>query len=617
MKFKFNPVQYIFIFYIAISSYLIFSYFSFQQYFKAVQVLNLSPIAYGLLIISSIVLALSLFSLFRIPIFHYLFKMVNLWIIILFGSILYLFFTYRHILTDVINPNAPHKIAEFFPGIQPDTFKPVIDTIQNGLNTLDNRVIMLLLIITVILAIIQIILYLPTSLRYVYFTHVSPFKYTLKHVLVSVLLFAILIFTGNYLFKMDTSLNLNLKNLLSQKQQSVPDSENLFYPMLTMWMPDIPNRIGYGKSWLSGFKNMLANNKNNNMPTNPATLPDYQKLVLGGMNKQDQAAINQLYIMRLVNDDNKVDKEITKYIEKYRAPLQTVHSIYNYKRYQNPITYTVLSYTNYYRNYYGSFLSLQRLNLLQDLINHSTDIELMVKNIRDNYYFNLKVIRHSNDPKVKLLHLEKQAIITQFLYNLLNKPKFQNKNIYHLIDHLPFLAKNGMSQALIAKKVLQLVNTELVQANKNLLRARSNTANFIKYTYKYGKTLNCVFDRATDKYNLGNQNISAYINRPNTSSAKASLDNMIGNAICKTSIADTDDNIFIKSVEINGRIMILKSRKSILENNIKIFNVDSYLNNHSEKFHNPFSGMPLKWDRDTHQIYFEYNNGGEKVKVSY
>jgi len=578
---------------------------------------NLSPVAYGLLIVSSIVLALSLFSLFRIPIFHYLFKMVHLWLVILCGLLLFLYFKYGHMLTEVTNAAMPQKIAEIFPGAHPEIFKPLVILIQDGLNNLSSRVIIVFMTITIGLAVIQIILYMPSSLRYVYYTHISPFKYTLKHILVSVLLLAPLLLLANYLFKQDTSINPKLDNLLTLKQENVDDRENTFFPMLTMWIPEVPDRVSYGKNWLSQLKKMLAYFKNRNTPVDLAQYPDYRELALGGMSKVDQAAINQLYIQRLPQDNARLDAAIAKYIQKYQAPLQIARTFDINKQYQNRIDYTDLSYTTFYSNYSGSFLSLQRLNLLVSLIDPGTTFDSLARKIRANYYFNLNVIKQSNDPNVKLLHIDKQDVIVQFLYNLLNNPKFQTDKIYKLINHLPGLPKSAMDQKLIAKNKLQLIKEQLIQANSHLSGMQSVTADFIRYTYKYNKTLNCIFDRATRVYNLDNQEISEHISRQNTKPTKASLNNVIGNQICKANIPDSKVDLYIKAVETNGRLMILKARSNMYEEKINIFNIATYLNNHSAKYFNPFSGKPLSWDRDMHEIYFEYNDGKQNVRVSY
>lgn len=617
MKIKLNPVQYIFIFYIGISAYFIFTYFGLQQHLADIGVVNFRPVAYGLLIISSSLLALSLFSLFRIPIFHYLFKMVNLWLVILCGSVLFLYFKYVHIFPGVINTETPQKIAEFFPGSNSEIFRPMVLLLQEGLSRLNNSVIIIFMIMTLLLTIIQLILYMPSSLRYVYYTHVSPVKYSLKHILVSLLLFVPLLFVSIFLFKLDSSLNPELENLLSQKRHTIKDTDNQFYPMLSLWIPNVTDRVAYGKNWLSGFRKIPAYYRNHQASINPAAYPGYQKLSLGGMPKTDQAEINQLYIQRLQNDNAKLDMQIKNYIRKYQAPLQVARSFYSSKHYLNPIKQTSLSYTSFYNDYSGSFLSLQRLNLLENLIGSSNDTKTMIKNIRANYYFNMNVIRHSSDPIVKLLFIKKQDVVIQFLYSLLNNPKYQNVSIYKFIDHIPELTKAVIALNLIAKNKLQLINNELVQANNKLSHSQSILADFSKYTYKYHKTLNCIFERATRKYNLDNSAISVHINRQTTPIQKAALDNVIGDAICKTSITDNKDDIFIRSVATNGRIMILKARSKILENKIDVFNIGAFLNNNSQIYHNPFTDRPLKWDRDMHQIYFEYNIGRKKVRVSY
>lgn len=617
MKIKFNPVLYIFLLYICLSSYLIFSSFSFQQYLSGVAVVNLTPVAYGLLALGSILLTLSLFSLFRIPVFHYLFKMLHLWIVILSCLILFLYYKYGHTLSDIINANMQQKIAEIFPGTQAAMFKPPINSIQIALKNFKEHVVVLFLVVTSIMAVIQIILYMPSSLRHVYYTHVSPLKYTLKHITVSLLVLAPLLFFSILYFKSDSSLNPKLEKLLSTDQHKANKSDNAFYPMLTMWIPGITNRISYGEQWLSEHGKMLAYFQLSDKPVVLSQYPNYQKLLLGGMPQADQDAINQLYINRLLKDDIKIDTQIASYIKKYQQQLKISRSLYNYKYYQSPVNYTGRSYTDFYSDYSGSFLSLLRLNLLTSLIEYGSDMHSFIKNMHDEYYTNLRTIQYSDDPDVKNLYLDKQKVIVQFIYYVLQNPKFQNNDIYRFIDHIPVLGKSVISQKFIAQKNIQHVKNQLDQANKNLSKIRSATTKIIDYTYKYNQTLNCVFEHATNEYNLDNQGIEEYIKRQTPDTSKARVDNVIGNIICKSSLPEKGTDIYIKAVEINGSIMILKARSKLFENKINIINFGAFLTNHSRTYYNPFTAGPLKWDRDANQIYFKYNNGNKIVKVSY
>lgn len=617
MKVKFSPVLYIFVFYICLSAYLVYAYFSFQQYLSGIEVVNLAPVAYGLLIFSSIFLALSLFSILRIPLFHYLFKMFHLWIVVLSSLILFFYFKYGHMLSDMFTMDTQQSIANTFPGAQPEMFKPLINLIQTGFKYFKEHVVVYYFIITIVLVIIQIILYMPSSLRYVYYTHISPIKYTFKHILVSLLLLAPLLFGANYYFRLDSSLNPEIERLLTADQQNVKDTDNVFFPMLTIWMPDIPDRISYGKQWISEDRQMLAMFKNINKPVTPVEYPGYRKLLLGGMSKTDQAAINQLFVKRLQKNDIKLDESIYNYVKKYQTPLKLAQSFYGFQYYRNPVNYTDRSYTDFYSDYSESFLSLERLNLLASLIGHGADLRPTIKNISDDYFFNLRMIRSSSDPNVKLLYIEKQSVIVQFLYNLLQNPAFQNGAIYNYINNLPTLIKTVIDQKRIARKNILLLKNQLDLAAQHLSANQSPTAKIIEYTYKYNKTLNCIYSHAERAYNLDNQEISDYIKRQKSVILKADLDNMIGNVICEAGIPHVKSDIYIKAVETNGRIMILKGRSKLYEDKINEVNIGSFLTNHSDKYYNPFTGEALKWDRDANQIYFKYNTGKENVKVSY
>jgi hypothetical protein len=617
MKVKFNPVLAIFVFYICLSAYLIFSYFSFHKYLSAIEVVNLTPVAYGLLTLGSIFLALSLFSLFRIPFFHYLFKMINLWIVILNGLILWLYFEHGYMLSDMFNTDTQQSIAKTFPVTQPEMFTPIIDLIQIALISFKEHVIYIYLAITIVLAVIQIVLYMPSSLRYVYHTHISPIKYTIKHILVSLLLLAPLLFAANYYFKLDSSLNPELEKLLAETPQSVNDAENAFFPMLTLWISESPDRNAFGKQWTSEHRKMLAYFAQLNKPMKPSEYPGYRKLLLYGMNKANQAAINQLFIKQLATNDNQLAKEIDVYIKRYQTSLDTVRSLYRYQYYQNPVNYTNQSYTQFYSDYPESQLSLHRLNLLAILIEHGSDKKSFANNIMNDYIFNIRMIRNSSDPHVKLLHIEKQTVIVQFLYNLLQNPEFQNSDVYNLINTLPALIKIVIDQKLIAQKNIQLLKNQLDLANQSLANKQSSASKIIDYTFKYNKTLNCIYDQAAREYNLDNKDISAHIKRQMIGTSKSSLGNVIGNIICKASLANTTSDIYIKATEANGSIMLLKARSKLYEDAVSDVNIAAYLTNHSREYYNPFTGGALKWDRDTKQIYFEFNTGKENIEVRY
>jgi hypothetical protein len=234
----------------------------------------------------------------------------------------------------------------------------------------------------------------------------------------------------------------------------------------------------------------------------------------------------------------------------------------------------------------------------------------------DEYFYNINIIRSSNDPNVKLVNIEKQTIIVQFLYNLLHDTKFQNKNIYTFIDKMPVLSKVVMSQNPIARKNINLVKSQIDTAMRSLANKQSPSARIIDYAFKYNKTMNCIYEHAKREYNLDDQKISVHIDRQRLGISKSSLGNVIGNIICKASIPGGRRDNYIKAIETNGRIMILKARSKLFEEGINDVNIGAYLTNHSGKYYNPFTAGALKWDREARHIYFEYNNGRENVKVS-
>lgn len=617
MKVKLSPVLSIFIIYICLSAYLIFSYFNLQQRLSGVGVVNLTPVAYGLLILGSVFLALSLFSLFRIPIFHYLFKMLHLWVVIVSGLILWFYFKHGNMLSNMFNTDTQQSIAKNFQVAQPDLFIPLFSLIQHALINFREHVIYLYFALTIILAIVQLILYMPASLRYVYHTHISPVKYTIKHIFVSVLLLVPLLYAANYFFKLDYSLNPDLENLLADKQHDIKDTDNVFFPILTLWLSDLSDSIAYGNQWMTEHKRMLDYFQKLNKPVNPLEYPGYRKLLLSGMSKEDQAVINQLYIKRLLKNEPEIEADILSYANKYQTPLKMTRSFYDYGNYKNPVNYTDRSYTEFYSDYTESLLSLQRLYLLDSLIKHRANVKALIKDISDDYMYNIRMIRTSTDPHVKLLHIKKEIIIAQFLYNLLQHPEFQHDQIYHFISQLPFLVKEVTDQKLIAQKNILLVKHQLDLANQTLTSSQSNPAKIIDYTFKYNKTLNCIYAHATAEYNLDDREISLHLKRQKTDTSKASLDNVIGNIICNANISSGENDIYVRAVEANGGLMILKARSKLYEDKINDLNVAAYLTNRSGDYFNPFTGAALQWDRDAKQIYFEYNDGIHNVKISH
>jgi len=543
--------------------------------------------------------------------------MFHLWIVMTSGLILWLYFKHGHMLSELFSANTQQNIAKTLPMLAPDMLAPLVNITSDALNNFRDHAVNIFLIVTIVLAIIQIVLYMPSSLRYVYHTHISPVKYTLKHVVVSVFFLAPILFSINFIFKFDDSLDPRLEKLLAEEQPDVNDAENVFFPLLTLWLPDIQDRVAYGKQWVSEHKRMLAYFKTSNKPSNPLEYPGYRKLLLRGMNKEDQSSINQLYIKELAGDGKKLATDINNYLLKYNNQLRSSRSLYRYQRYLNPVNYTSQSFTRFYSDYSGSMLSLHRLNLIYSLAGHDIDVKAIIKNISDDYLFNLVMIRNSSDPDVKYLHLQKQTINVQFLYNLLQRPEFQTKDVYNFINYLPVLAEEFLGQNLIARKDMLLVQGQLDAGRQYLSNQQSPAANIIDYTLKYNKTLNCIYAHASADYNLDNKKISLYLKAQKPAPSKASLDNLIGDLICNASIKTGTKDVNIKSVEVNGSVMILKARSKLFEENINDINATAYLTNHSGKYKNPFTEGALQWDRDSKQIYFDYTVGKENIRVIY
>lgn len=610
MKIKYNPVLYILFTYICLGAYLLISFYSLQQYLSSFALADLRPVATGLLVLGLMFLVLPLLSMFRIPFFYYLFKMVHLWIVIASGLLLWLYFKFGALLTQVFNVNTPQSIATVFPVTQAEMFTPFISLIQAGITKLQTHYIQLLLVMTLVMAAVQFVMYLPSSLRYVYYTHISPLRYSFKHILVSLLLFVPVLFVLNLYLKSDSSLNPHLESLLASADATVNESDNAFYPLLGLWLPEVPNRIAYGKQWVSDYHNMLAR------ASNPQDRTAYARLNLSGMKKADQGAINQLYVQWLQSNTAEIPRAILNYKTQYQNQLDTLASVYHLKAYQNPLVFTEHSYTEFYTDYRGSFLALERLSLLSYLIKASSDVNAFRNLVSDDYYFNIRTIKASSDLRIKLLYTEKQSLIQQFLYKLLQSHSFQDPRFYSLINRLPVLTTEVLDQKLIAQKSIVLLKSQLDLARQRISDSSTPTAILLEYTFKYNKTMNCIYSRADAKYNLHNLNLASLISRPPAVTLPSALDNVVGNIICKAGIPASTQAFDIYAGETNGRMMILKAQSRLFEDKVSKANIATYLNNHSSKYYNPFTGGPLKWDRDNRQIYFEYTRDKDVVRVS-
>ena len=616
MKIKFSPVVSVFVLYLILGSYLIFTYFNLSQSLALIEIIDLAPIAYAVLTLAAILLTLSLFSLFRIPFFHYLFKMVHLWMLILAGLLWWLYHEYGYLLSEMFSADTQQSIAHAFPVTEPGMFQPLLDLSQHSLTRFREKYVYLLLAVAIVLGVLQVVLYLPSSLRYVYHTHISPLGYTIKHILVSVLLLAPLLLLANFLLKLDAGINPNLAGFLAKVPAEMQVSENAFYPLLTVWLSELDDKSAAGQQWFKEHQQMVAYFTKNNKLVKSREYPQYRKLNLSGMDKSDQAGINQLFVQRLSTHTPEQEKAVLSYAQRYQMPLQAMQKLRAYKQYQNPIDYLEDSHTEYFKDYSGSFLALHRLSLLVSLIGHATGDQVLIKHIMSDYSFNHMIIRNSSDPEVKLLHIKKQTITAELIYSLLQDPGFQNDGMYKLVNSMPALAGEVIDHSNIARKKVKLIKTQIDQGNEQAATLRAAAAYIFDYTFKYHKTLNCIYNDAVRTYNLDGKDPLAHIRSQASTNPKPGMDNLIGNIICLASIPASDSRYYTNAVEASGKLIILKARSKMLEQGIRDININAFLTNNSTYFYNPFTGGALNWDRDARQIFFEYNDGQAMVRIS-
>lgn len=615
MKIKYSPVVYVLVLYLLLSAYLIYSYTDFNQYLTGIELVDLTPVAYMMLIFSIALFVLAAFSIFRIPLFHYLFKMLHLWMVIGIGVIAGLYIKYGTLLWGAVSNNAQHDMANAFPGTDPGIFQPLIHFIQYALNQFRDKFVIIILIAAVIVAIVQVILYLPSSLRYVYHTHISPFKYIFKHIFVSVVVLAAMLVATNFYVKSDGGVNPQVESLLATKTQPVNDAENAFYPMMTVWMPDETNRTAAGKRWISEYGQMVADSGKSGKTMKLTENPFIRKYNSQTMNPLDREEINQIYIKRLRERNYTLGQDVLKYAERYRISLGVVQSLFAYKKYQNPVKYTGKSYTGYFNGYVESLLALHRLNLLVGLIENNEENKLLIKNTFPDYLFDLMAIKNATDPVNKMLFIDKISITMDFLNTLLHDPAYQNSTILKPIELLPVLDKEMLDYSNMARARLLFYKK---QFDSYTIAAKSSavTQNVLDYSFKYNKTLNCIYANLNKELNLDNKTPLAHLEAQKTGVTKPRLVNVAGDIICNVSTPEYESTYFTREVETNGRILMLKARAKALEKGISEFNMTAFLTNNSDKYYNPFTREALKWDSTSKQVYFEYNNGKNNVRVS-
>lgn len=614
IKIKFSPVVYVLGLYLLLGAYLNIVYIDFYQYLKGIELIDLTPIAYLLLAFAILLFVLAFFSIFRIPLFHYLFKMVHLWIVIVTGLLVYFYFKYEPALLAILDSGAEKNLAEAFPVSEGKILLPLTDLVQTALNGLRNNFIEILLVIAVVTGVIQVVLYMPSSLRYVYHTHINPFGYTFRHVFVSVIVLAALLFAVNFYMRLDSSMDPQLATLLTTESSEVSDSENAFYPMLTVWMPNVADRTSTGKQWVADYHAMSAWLKKQNRPVRLAEYPPYRNSRLLGMAPADQAGINQMYIQRLRELNFTADKELVKYAERYRAPLTVLRSLYKYKAYRNPTKYTGIGYTEYFTGYDASLLSLHRLNLLSRLAEQDAADKSLVQDVFADYFFNMMVIKESSDPVNRMLYVEKQVITAELLNTLLQVPGYQNQDFYKLINYLPIMDEKVIDFSGIARsKVLYF--KKVFDSHAGHEKPGALPGYLHDYLFKYNKTLNCIYDYMSKELNLDAKSPLIHIRTQQEEIPKARLTNIIGDVVCSDSIPVHIRDYYTRAVEANGSILMLKARSTSIEKGIPDINMNVFLNDNSEKYYNPFTKEALKWDREKKRIYFEYNNGQENLRV--
>jgi len=615
MKLKLHPVIYILGIYVALGIYLIFAYFGIYQNLKSIAVVDLTPLVYVVLGLGVALLTLSFFSILRIPLFHYLLKMLNLWVVVLLAALLWLYYKYEIVIWNMVGVDSNSGIVKVFPVSNPEIFKPLTSLLQTGLNGFKLHYLHILLVAAIILAIVQVFFYLPPSLRYVYHTHISPFLYTVKHLFISIVLLAVLLFGLNFYIKLDSGVNPHLETLLASESQPVNADANAFFPLLTIWMPNVTDRATTGKAWVANYNGMIDYFSRAGKPIVASQYPKYEPTEFQGMNPADRGAINKLFVERMTQMNFKPGQDINTYVKRYAYALSALRSLYAYKNYHNPIPYKGFSYTYFLKDYDASMLALHRLNLLEAMAAPKTATKSITNILFSDYFFNLMVIRNCNDPVNKMLYIKKQDITIDFINTLMRNPAYQTGAFYKLINYVPVMSEQDLDYSNIARNKM-LFFKNLFNSYENTERSSILANNIFAYAFKYNKTLNCIYANLDKELNLSNLSPTDYLKAQQSGLKKARLTNVIGDTICSVSVPEYISSDFIRAIEANGRIIMLKARSKAYENGIREINVNVFLTNNSDKYYNPFTKQALNWDRDKKQIYFVYNNGKQDVRVS-
>jgi hypothetical protein len=616
MNIKYSPLLYILVFYLLLCGYLFLAYTDFHQYLASVDAVDLVPLAYIVLGTSITLFILAAFSLLRIPVFHYLFNMLHLWLLLLAGGLLYSYITYEIHIAVAFDSDIDTLLSEHRLAINAMVFSPLVYLVDSVLALFRGMAGKILFAVVILGVLIQLMLYMPVTLRYIYHTDFSSLRYAIKHVFVSLVLLAPLLFAANVYLQRDDNPASEMAALLQAKPAPVADSDNAFYPMLTLWSTGDGELSAAGRQWLAEFNQMMAWFEKHKQPVVPANYPGIDRLRLGGMIADDRAAINQLYIKRLYSDGTPSSRAISQYGKKYNSALNSLAAIHTFRKYANPLPYNGISHTHFYQDYQPSHLALHRLYLLMILLAYEAKPDQLVTEIGKDMQLNQLVIRQSNDPLVKSLFIEKQSITVELAHVLLKKDTFNSKSMHNLIAKLPVPDFDAINTRYIAHTELGYMDRQLKTIRSFAVRSELINENVIDYVFKPNRTLNCIYADLAKVLNLQGKSLQDYLASQGRVMRKASLINIVGDAIC---ISYAQKHVGIdteKLIELKGKLIILRARSAARKSGIPDLNMTAFLNNNQGKYANPVTGEALKWDRETRRIYFEFTVDNKKTRVA-
>ncbi len=616
MNIKYSPLLYILVFYQLLCGYLFFAYTDFHQYLVGVETVDLAPLAYMVLGTSIMLFILAAFSLLRIPVFHYLFNMLHLWLLLLAGGVLYLYITYEIRIAVTFDSDIEKLLSEHRLAINATVFSPLVYLVDSVLALFRGMAGKILFAVVILGSVIQGMLYMPATLRYIYHTDFSSLRYAIKHIFFSLVLLAPLLLAANYYLQRDDNPEPEMAALLQAKPAPVADSENAFYPMLTLWSMGNGELSAAGRQWLAEFNQMIAWFEKHKQPVVLANYPRIDRLRLGGINVNDRAAINQLYIKRLYSDSTPSSRGISQYGKKYNSALKSLAAIHTFRKYANPLQYNGISYTRFYQDYRQSHLSLHRLYLLMILLAYEAKPDQLITEIGKDLQLNQLVIGQSNDPEVKALFIEKQSITVEFAHVLLKNDAYNNKSMHQMITRLPVPNFNAINMQHIAHTELDYIDRQLKTIRLLATGSQLINENVIDYVFKPNRTLNCIYTDLAKVLNLQGKSLQDYLASQGRVMRKASLINIVGDAICINYAQKHVGIDTARLIELKGKVIILRARSAARKSDIPDLNMTAFLNNNQLKYANPVTGEALKWDRETRRIYFEYTVDNQKTRVA-